>query len=154
MNSYADTTYADEYLSQMYGEQWTGIDMGKKQYALNHASLMIDLIPSIEGIKYKGHKTNPHQEAVFPRNITGDEGPERVKQAVCQEAMYIVSAEEDIKREQAIRSGVRSKSAGSASESYASASELSGGIFKYLKSDIAVSLIAPYITYKGAYPIR
>ena len=96
MNSYADTTYADEYLSQMYGEQWTGIDMGKKQYALNHASLMIDLIPSIEGIKYKGHKTNPYQEAEFPRNITGDEVPERVKQAVCQEAMYIVSAEEDI----------------------------------------------------------
>lgn len=155
MDSYASVPYADEYLGSLIGTSvWKDIDSQDKERALVTATLHIDALSSYGG-GFRGKKTAPDQPLIFPR-CPDTEVPENIKRACCHEALALLEQSSDpeaSKRTGAIRQGITAITIGDVSESYAKSSEAANGLKGYLLSDMAISLISPYMAVKGVYPI-
>lgn len=156
MSSYTTVEQANEYLNGLLGtETWEKAEESDKERALNTATARIDSLESFGG-GFRGRRADPSQLLAFPR-APDMEVPEAVKNACALEAATLLENAADpasSSRERAIRQGVASASVGGASESYRSLSELRGGMRGRLASDMALALLAPYMTVKGVYPIR
>ncbi len=149
MDSYATIEYADAYLSGLIGtEAWASVPTYEKEQALATATLRIDSLSALGGGFY-GRKTDQYQRLEFPRDGQ-NEPPDAVKYACCHEALSLVEITSDKtaqRRSKDRQQGVASVSIGDVSESYVSKSATR------LCSELALSLLKPYLAVRGVYPV-
>ena len=150
MASYISVEDADVYFGDRYGaNEWRAATEQHKAQALVTATRTIDMQ------RLRGRKTDDSQPLAFPRAIywrgawnADTTVPEAVKAATCEEALAILS--QDQQRTARQRDGLTAVSIGDASESYdksALARTQSGGLL----SPQAKLLLRPWLV--GAVPI-
>lgn len=110
-NSYVTVQEADEYLAVAYRpDAWTEASEADREAALIEATRQIDRQP------LRGARAAADQPLAFPR-VGQAEVPEAVKQAVCEQALFLLrQSDYDRRRELAIQQGVGSVTIGDASE--------------------------------------
>ena len=155
--SYLTIDEAGVLMNQLWGgDVWARTDEVHRQQALNTSTLHIDSLSNLCG-GFIGEKSIINQPLEFPRTVTDNLIPDDVKRATAMEALFIISAADKISQINiAVKAGLKSKSVGHASESYASQAEISGkGMNKYLGSDDAIALMRKYLTFSGggAFPV-
>jgi hypothetical protein len=146
-NSYVTIDEATTYLSSMLdANEWTSADNETKEKALISATRNIDRE------KLNGKKYSDDQVLQFPRLADGENIPQVVKDACCEEALFLLKMTAyQKKREMEHALGMVGASIGDASE-YAQQSivqQKTKGRGVY--SPIAKQLLKPYTTLKGAY---
>lgn len=146
-NSYISVADANTYFEdRLDADEWINADDTVKAKALITATRSIDREPLI------GKKYSDDQTLQFPRLTDGASIPQIVKDACCEEALFLLqmtSYQKKREREHAL--GMVGASIGDASE-YAQQSivqQKTKGRGVY--SPIAKQLLKPYTTLKGAY---
>ena len=150
-NSYITVRESVEILLGLFGgEAWNEVSIEVQKRALNTATMRIDTLQNLCG-GFIGEKTDDAQILEFPRTTTDNQIPNDVKRATAMEALFIISSADATDRiGSAIKAGLKSKTVGNASESYATASELDNkGMKKYLGSDDAIALMKKYLIFSG-----
>lgn len=97
IDSYITTGEANEYFAgKLFAEEWGEADTATRERALKEACRKINRL------QYKGQKSEPGQILAFPRTMpvfgrlgrigfmTGDEVPEEVMAAQCEEALALL----------------------------------------------------------------
>ena len=143
--NYITQNEADEILAEVYGaEEWDNLTDDTKARAITTACDNIDALGTLLS-GYKGEKSDPAQSREFPRTSTDNTLPDDLKRAAAFEALHIANMSET---QCAIKSGLRSKRVGNASETYVS------GKSEFVGSDTA-ALMKKHLNFfgKGAFDI-
>ena len=108
MAAYVTVSEADDYFETHLAHSfWDSLSADEKLRALTTATRRIDAQWLV------GERYDEGQDLAFPRTMDGDEVPERVKDACCEEALFLLEG-----RAEAVERGVQSVRAGDASETY------------------------------------
>lgn len=111
VNSYISYDEAAVYFDdRLHKDVWTSFDYTVCEKALIMASRRIDTL------MLSGVKSNKEQAMEFPRTVTNGVVPDKVKYAVCEEALYILPGTD--KRAELQAAGVDSYGIGDLSESF------------------------------------
>ena len=130
VNSYVSLEKAEAYFShRLHADAWTAASPSDKEKALMMATQRIDRLPLVR------RKASKIQALAFPR-FPGTEVPQKVKDAVCEEAIALLKGIP--KRVELQAQGVQSFTIGNLSETYTGRTE------KLLSPD-ARELMRPYV---------
>ena len=145
VNSYVSLEEANEYFAQRLGaDYWASLDDEQKEKALITATKKIDRLPFI------GSKKDPAQPLQFPRIPLGQNVPQAIKDAVCEEALtelqFLNANDEDVYNG-ALTGNYQSLKLGDATITYGSTAGSQSGQTNYngIMSKNAAELLQGYI---------